>query len=85
MERMASTGPARFRFDLTDGNEMPDLVVGGGAAPAAPSATLQCDGEALTLLSSGRLGIEEAMESGRVEVSGDEELVRALGRGFTGL
>ena len=85
LARMASTGPARFRFDLTDGNEAPDLVVGGDAAPAAPSATLRCDGEALVLISSGRLGMEEAMESGRVEVSGDEGLVRELGRGLGGL
>ena len=85
LARMASTGPARFRFDLTDGNDVPDLVVGGEAAPAAPSATLRCDGEALVLISSGRLGMEEAMESGRVEVSGDEGLVRELGRGLGGL
>ena len=85
LARMASTGPARFRFDLTDGNEAPDLVVGGDSAPATPSATLQCDGEALALISSGRMGMEEAMESGRVVVSGDEGLVRELGRGLVGL
>ena len=85
LARMASTGPARFSFDLTDGNDVPDLVVGGDAAPAAPSATLRCDGEALVLISSGRLGMEDAVESGRVGVSGDEGLVRELGRGLGGL
>lgn len=85
LARIASTGPARFRFELTDGNEMPDLVVGGGAAPEGPSATLRCDGEALVLISSGRLGIEDAMASGRVEVSGDEGLVRELGGALGGL
>ena len=84
LARMAQTEPARFRFELTDGNEAPDLVVGEGA-PGAPSATLRCDSEALALLSSGRLGMEDAMTSGRVEVSGDEDLVRELGRGLTGL
>ena len=85
LARMAATGPARFRFELTDGNKAPDLVVGGEAAPEAPNATLRCDGEALVLISSGRLGMEEAMESGRVGVSGDEGLVRELGRGLVGL
>ena len=83
--RMAQTGPARFRFEVSDGHEMPDLVVGGDAAPESSSATLRCDGEALVLISSGRLGMEEAMESGRVEVSGDEGLVRELGGGLVGL
>ena len=85
MARMAATGPARFRFKLSDGHEVPDLVVGGDSAPDAPSATLRCDGEALVLISSGRLGMEEAMESGRLSVSGDEGLARELGRGVTGL
>lgn len=85
LARMASTGPARFRFELTDGNDVPDLVVGGEAAPADVSATIRCDGEALVLISSGRLGMEDAMASGRVEVSGDEGLVRGLGGGLGGL
>lgn len=85
LERMASTRPARFTFHLSDADDPPDLVVGGAAAPASPSATLRCDGEALALISSGRLGMEDAMTSGRVEVSGDEGLVRELGRGLTGL
>ena len=85
LERMAKTGPARLRFELTDGNETPDLVVGGEAGSKTPSATLRCDGEALVLISSGRLGMEEAMDSGRVEVSGDEGFVRELGRGLVGL
>ena len=85
MARMASTGPARFRFELSDGNEVPDLVVGGDAAPETPSATLRCDGEALVLISCGRLGLEDAMSSGRLSVSGDEGLARELGRGLTGL
>lgn len=85
LARMASTGPARFRFNLTDDNEMADLVVGRDAAPASPSATLRCNGETLVLISSGRLGMEEAISSGRVEVSGDEALVRELGRGLVGL
>ena len=83
--RMAATGPARFRFELSDGHEMPDLVVGGDAAPETPSTTLSCDGEALVLMSCGRLGLEDAMSSGRLSVSGDEGLARELGRGLTGL
>ena len=85
MARMAATGPARFRFELSDGHEVPDLVVGGDAAPETPSATLRCDGEALVLISCGRLGLEDAMSSGRLGVSGDEGLARELGRGLTGL
>ena len=85
LARMAATGPARFRFDLTDGNEAPDLVVGGDAAPESPSATLRCDGEALVLISSGRLALEDAMSSGRLNVLGDEALARELGRGLGGL
>ena len=85
LERMAGTGSARFRFEITDGNEMPDLVVGGDMAPEFPNATIHCDGEALALISSGRLRMEEAMASGRVTVSGDEGLVKELGRGLTGL
>ena len=85
MARMAATGPARFRFELSDGHDMPDLVVGGDAAPETPSATLRCNGEALVLISCGRLGMEEALASGRVSVSGNEELARELGRGLTGL
>ena len=64
---------------------MPDLVVGGDAAPSDVSATIRCDGETLVLISSGRLGMEDAMASGRVEVSGDEGVVRELGRGLGGL
>ena len=74
----------RFRFDVSDGHEMPDLVVGGDAAPETPSATLSCDGEALVLISCGRLGLEDAMSSGRLSVSGDEGLARELGRGLDG-
>ena len=85
MARMAATGPARFRFELSDGHEVPDLVVGGDAAPETPSATLSCDGEALVLISCGRLALEDAMSSGRLSVSGDEGLARELGRGLTGL
>lgn len=85
LARMANTRPARFRFELSEGIEVPDLVVGGDAAPDTPSATLSCDGEALVLISSGRLLMEEASSSGRVSVSGDEGLVGELGRGLTGL
>ena len=85
MARMAATGSARFRFELSDGHQMPDLVVGGDAAPETPSATLSCDGEALVLISCGRLGLDDAMSSGRLNVSGDEGLARELGRGLTGL
>ena len=85
MARMAATGPARFRFELSDGHEMADLVVGGDTAPESPSATLLCDSEALVLISCGRLGLEDAMSSGRLSVSGDEGLARELGRGLTGL
>ena len=85
LARMAGTGPARFKFELTDGNEVPDLVVGGEEAPESPSTTLRCDGEALVLISSGRLALDDAIASGRVGVSGDEGLVRGLGGGLVGL
>ncbi len=85
LARMAQTGPARFRFELSDGHEMPDLAVGGDAAPESPSATLRCDGEALVLISCGRLGLGDAMSCGRLSVSGDEGLARELERGLTGL
>ena len=85
LARMAQTGPARFRFELSDRHEMPDLAVGGDAAPESPSATLRCDGEALVLISCGRLGLGDAMSCGRLSVSGDEGLARELERGLTGL
>ncbi len=84
LARMAPSGPARFRFELTDGGVMPDLIV-GEKAPEEPSATLRCNSEALTLIACGRLKMEDAMASGRVVVSGDEALARELGRGLTGL
>ena len=83
LERMAPPDPARYRFELSDGNKVSDLVV--GSAPDSPSATLHCDGEALVLLSSGRLTLEDGRQTGRIRVSGDEDLAGALGRALTGL
>ncbi len=86
LARVVQTGSARFRFELTDAGGVPDLVVGGeNAAPLTPSATLHCDGETFLLIVYGRLNMEAALSSGRLNVSGDTTLAKELGRHLTGI
>ena len=76
-------GPIRFGFELTDGGDMPDLVIGGGRSGV--NATLHSDGETLLLMVYGRLSMDDAVSSGRLRISGDEPLARDLGSRLTGV
>ena len=76
-------GPIRFGFELTDGQTMPDLVIGGGRSGV--NATLHTDGETLILMAYGRVSMGDAISSVRLRVSGDEPLARDLGSRLTGV
>ncbi|WP_405867850.1 winged helix-turn-helix transcriptional regulator [Streptomyces sp. NBC_00005] len=53
-------------------------VYGDGPAPSEPDARLVLDAETCTAVSRGELSLAEAVRSGRVEVSGDGTLAKAL-------
>ncbi len=76
-------GPIRFGFELTGAGSMPDLVIGGGRSGV--NATLHTDGETLILMVYGRVSMDNAISSGRLQVSGDEPLARDLGSRLTGV
>ncbi|MEU6557694.1 winged helix-turn-helix transcriptional regulator [Streptomyces sp. NPDC046915] len=53
-------------------------VYGDGTAPAEPDARLVMDAGTSTALARGELGLREAVREGRVEVSGDGAVAKAL-------
>ena len=80
------TTPTRFRFSLT--GTVPggyDIVVGDGPARMEPAGSEQaavnfaCDADLFVLLLYGRIGLEEALSSGRLSADGDQELVAKYG------
>ncbi|MFF7142343.1 winged helix-turn-helix transcriptional regulator [Streptomyces nodosus] len=56
-------------------------VYGDGAAPEEPDALLTLDADTCTDLGGGRLTLRQAVDAGRVEVSGDGPLAEALRAG----
>ncbi|MGW5234614.1 winged helix-turn-helix transcriptional regulator [Streptomyces nodosus] len=56
-------------------------VYGDGAAPEEPDALLTLDADTCTDLGGERLTLRQAVEAGRVEVSGDGPLPKALRAG----
>jgi hypothetical protein len=53
-------------------------VYGDGAAPQEPDARLALDAETCTALGQGSLTFGQAVQEGRVEVSGDGTLAKVL-------
>ncbi|MEU5593221.1 winged helix-turn-helix transcriptional regulator [Streptomyces sp. NPDC020298] len=53
-------------------------VYGDGTAPAEPDARLVMDAGTCTALARGELGLRDAVRDGRVEVSGDGAVAKAL-------
>ena len=50
-----------------------------------PQVTFGCDTETYILLVYGRLDLEAALQSGRLQVEGDDKLARAFGQWFRGI
>ncbi len=75
-------GPAVFRFNVTGTLAGAyDITVGDGATRMGPAgteaaaATFACDAETLALLAYGRLGLHEAIASGKISAEGDQNLI----------
>ena len=78
---------ATFRFELIGpGSGSHDIVTGGGtkavmepAGRQQPDVTFGCDTQTFVLLVYGRITLEEAVASGRINVSGDSGLAVQFG------
>ncbi|WP_405974783.1 winged helix-turn-helix transcriptional regulator [Streptomyces sp. NBC_00988] len=65
-------------FHVYAGVEEDGPVYGEGAAPREPDARLALDVDTCTALAQGELSLPDAVRAGRVEVSGDGMLAKAL-------
>ena len=82
----------RYRFVVAGlGPSKPDLVIDGvtvrmeEAADATPHVTFRCDTETYLLLVYGRLPLDAAVTSKRLDVEGDSELASRFGQWFRGI
>lgn len=60
------------------GLEEGELVYGEGVAPREPDARLVLDVDTCTAVAQGELSLPDAVRAGRVEVTGDGTLAKAL-------
>ena len=84
--------PARYRFtvtgrvpstlDITVAGEQAHLTEGGDVRP---DVTFRCEAEAYVLVRYGRLGLADALATGRVVAEGDQALAAAFGQWFRGI
>ncbi|MFJ3417658.1 winged helix-turn-helix transcriptional regulator [Streptomyces sp. NPDC086082] len=65
-------------FHVYAGLEEGELVYGEGVAPREPDARLVLDVDTCTAVAQGELSLPEAVRAGRVEVTGDGTLAKAL-------
>jgi DNA-binding HxlR family transcriptional regulator len=65
-------------FHVHAGMEEGGLVYGEGPAPREPDARLVLDVDTCTAVAQGELSLPDAVRAGRVEVSGDGTLAKAL-------
>ena len=82
-------GPATLRFQLSgavdrayDFNLTPDSTQVQVADDAPAAATLSCDTETFILALYRRLSFADALEKGRIALSGDENIARAFAQAF---
>ena len=79
--------PTRFRFEVTgtvSGSH--DIVAGGGqkavmepAGQQSPDVTFKCDTQTFVLMVYGRITLDEAIDGGKITVSGDSGLAAQFG------
>ncbi|MGW3309218.1 MULTISPECIES: winged helix-turn-helix transcriptional regulator [unclassified Streptomyces] len=65
-------------FHVYAGLEEGELVYGEGVAPREPDARLVLDVDTCTAVAQGELSLPDAVRAGRVEVTGDGTLAKAL-------
>ncbi|MFJ9894612.1 winged helix-turn-helix transcriptional regulator [Streptomyces sp. NPDC091280] len=65
-------------FHVFVGPEADGAVYGEGPAPREPDARLALDADTCTALAQGELSLPDAVRAGRVEVSGEGTLAKAL-------
>ncbi|MGQ4429393.1 MULTISPECIES: winged helix-turn-helix transcriptional regulator [unclassified Streptomyces] len=65
-------------FHVYAGLEEGELVYGEGVAPREPDARLVLDADTCTAVAQGELSLPDAVRAGRVEVTGDGTLAKAL-------
>ena len=87
-----NTNSVRYRFQVDPpAPDKSEIVIEGNearletAGNSNPDVTFRCDSETYVLVLSGRDRPESAIESGRLSVEGDQELVSAFGKWFRGI
>ena len=84
--------PVRYRFQLTEpAFKSIDVLLEGDntsieeASTGSADVYLRCDAETYVFLMYGRLGVDTAIDQGRLSVEGDHNLASQLGQRLGGM